>query len=173
MAKNFNLDNFFKISKSNISKLQFFFWKIGFIQIKGHIQYELQVKNQKKSFEPFLRKISKCLIFKNPALWLFYIYSPLTSCKKSEKFLEPFLRKLRYEPTNQLPNQPFITNNTDFIGPGWCQSKKHCCFRRAICRTPWKFFNQTRRAFLARLEHSRRVQRRARAIARLICRSLV
>ena len=38
--------------------------------------------------------------FKNPALWLFYLYSPLTSCKKSEKFLKPFQRKLRYQPTN-------------------------------------------------------------------------
>ena len=35
-----------------------------------------------------------------PALWLFYLYSPLTLCKKSEKSLEPFLRKLRYKPTN-------------------------------------------------------------------------
>ena len=41
--------------------------------------------------------------FLNRALSLFYLYSPLTSCKKSEKCLEPFLRKLRYQPTNQ-PN---------------------------------------------------------------------
>ena len=33
----------------------------------------------------------------------FYLYSPLTSCKKSEKSLELFLRKLHYQPTNQ-PN---------------------------------------------------------------------
>ena len=26
--------------------------------------------------------------------------------------------------------------------------KKRCCYRRAICRTPWSFFNQTRCAFL-------------------------
>ena len=38
--------------------------------------------------------------FKNPALSLFYLYSPLTSCKKSKKSLEPFLRKLHYQPTN-------------------------------------------------------------------------
>ena len=31
----------------------------------------------------------------------FYLYSPLTSCKKSGKSLRPFLRKLRYKPTNQ------------------------------------------------------------------------
>ena len=37
--------------------------------------------------------------------------------KKSEKALEPFLRKLHYQPTNQQTNQPIITNNTNFIGP--------------------------------------------------------
>ena len=31
---------------------------------------------------------------------LFYLCSLLTSCKKSEKLLEPFLRKLHYQPTN-------------------------------------------------------------------------
>ena len=36
--------------------------------------------------------------------------------QKSEKSLEPFLRKLCYQPTNQPTNQPIITNNTDFIG---------------------------------------------------------
>ena len=39
--------------------------------------------------------------FKNLAVWLFYLYSPLTSCKKSEESLGLFLRKLRYQPTNQ------------------------------------------------------------------------
>ena len=45
--------------------------------------------------------------------------------QKSEKSLEPFLRKLRYQPTNQ----PIITNNTDLIRPRWCRSKtnKHFC----------------------------------------------
>ena len=31
------------------------------------------------------------------------------------------------------------------------KDKKRCCFRRAICRTPRSFLNQTRRAFFARL----------------------
>ena len=57
--------------------------------------------------------------FKNRALQLFYLYSPLTSCKKSEKCLELFLRKLCYQTTNQP-----ITNNTNFIGPGWHRSNK-------------------------------------------------
>ena len=56
---------------------------------------------------------------KNPALWLFYLYSPLTSCKKSEKSLEPFLRKLCYQPNNQP-----ITKNTVFLEPDWRRSKK-------------------------------------------------
>ena len=44
--------------------------------------------------------------------------------QKSEKSLEPFLRKLRYQPTNQPTNQPIITNNTDLLGPPWRRSKK-------------------------------------------------
>ena len=36
MAKNLNLGSFLTISRSNISKFQFF-WEIGFIQIEGHI----------------------------------------------------------------------------------------------------------------------------------------
>ena len=47
--------------------------------------------------------------FKNPALWLFYLYSPLTSCKKSEKSLELFLRKPCYQ-----TNQPTKTNLETF-----------------------------------------------------------
>ena len=73
------------------------------------------------NLEPFFVNISETRIFfKNPALWHFYLYSPLTSCKKSLKSLEPFLRKLHY----QLTNQPIITKNTDFIEPGWRRSKK-------------------------------------------------
>ena len=116
MPKNLNLGNFLTISRSNISKLQIFLknrfhsnWRSYLILTSG--------QKPKKSLQLFLRKISKCLIlgqfgdlfanisksrffFKNPALWRFYLYSPLTSCKKSEKSLEPFLRKLRYQPTN-------------------------------------------------------------------------
>ena len=40
--------------------------------------------------------------------------------QKSEKSLGQFLRKLRYQPTNQ----PIITNSTNFIGPGWRRSNK-------------------------------------------------
>ena len=36
-GKNLNLGNFLTISRSNISKLQFFPRKIGFTQIEGHI----------------------------------------------------------------------------------------------------------------------------------------
>ena len=49
------------------------------------------------------------IFFKNPALWLFYLYSPLTSCKKSEKSLKPFPRKQHCQPNNQ----PIISNNTE------------------------------------------------------------
>ena len=132
-------------SRENGQKPQFgqFFDDFGikYLQIvnfsEKHVSFKLKVylvltsgQNPKKSLEPFLKKISECLIlgyfgdlfanisksrifFKNPALSLFYLYSPLTSCKKSEKSLEPLLRKLRYQPTNQS----IITNNTDLIGP--------------------------------------------------------
>ena len=51
------------------------------------------------------------IFFKNLALWIFYLYSPLTSYRKSEKSLKPFLRKLRYQPSNQ----PLNTNLEVFL----------------------------------------------------------
>ena len=117
MAKNLNLGNFLTISRSNISKLQIFLknrfhsnWRSYLVLTSG--------QKPKKSLEPFLRKISvsdfgliwrlfcenlqiKKFFFKNPALSLFYLYSPLTLCKISEKSFEPFLRKLRHQPTKQ------------------------------------------------------------------------
>ena len=128
IAKNLNLSNFLKISRSNISIANFSWnrflsnWKSYLVLTSG--------QKPKKLLEPFLRKISvwfwanletfsrispdQEFFFKNPALWLFHLYNPLTSCKKSDKSVEPFLRKLHY--------QPIITNNTDFIVPGWCRS---------------------------------------------------
>ena len=87
------------------------------------------MKKTEKSLEPFLRKLryqptnpatnyywfwanlevfskislNQEIFFNNQALWIFYLYNPLTSCKKSEKSLKPFLRKLLYQPTNQSP----------------------------------------------------------------------
>ena len=52
----------------------------------------------------------------------FWRFRGQSSCKKSEKSLEPFLRKLRYQTTNQ----PIITNSTNLIGPRWSRSKKQC-----------------------------------------------
>ena len=114
------LGNFSTILRSDISKLQIFLknrfhsnWRSYLVLTSG--------QKPSKSLEPFLRKISKYLILsqfgdlfanipkskifvKNLALWLFYLYSTLTSCKKSVKSLEPFLRKLCYQPTNQPTN---------------------------------------------------------------------
>ena len=57
------------------------------------------------TWRPYFANIFKSrFFFKNPPLSLFYLFSPLTSCKKSEKSLEPFRRKLRYQPTNQPTN---------------------------------------------------------------------
>ena len=52
------------------------------------------------------------LFFKNPALSLFYLYSPLSSCKKSEKSFEPFLRKLRHQPTNYQQHRSYRASLT-------------------------------------------------------------
>ena len=92
-SRNLNLGDFLTISRSNISKLEIFLknrfhsnWRSCLVLTSG--------QKPKKSFEPFLRKISKCLIlgqfadlfanisklrtfFKN--LSFFYLYSPLTS----------------------------------------------------------------------------------------------
>ena len=51
--------------------------------------------------------------------------------QKSEKSLEPFLRKLRYQPTNQ----PIITNNTNLIGP-WLRRSKKAGPKMDLCGTP-------------------------------------
>ena len=124
-SRNLNLGNFLTISRSNISKLEIFLknrfhsnWRSCLVLTSG--------QKPKKSLEPFLRKISKCLIlgqfadlfanisklrtfFKNQALSFFYLYSPLTSCKKSGKSIESFLRKLRYQLTNYLQHQSYRT----------------------------------------------------------------
>ena len=52
-------------------------------------------------WRPFHEYLQIKFFSKIVPLWLFYLYSPLTSCKKSEKSLEPFLRSLHYQPTNQ------------------------------------------------------------------------
>ena len=52
-------------------------------------------------WRPFRGHLQIKNFFKNPALSLFYLYSPLTSCKKSEKSWESFPRKRHYQPTNQ------------------------------------------------------------------------
>ena len=155
MAKNHNLGNFLTISRSNISKSQIFLknkfhtnWSSYFVLTSG--------QKPKKSFQPFLRKmcLNMCqsvsfwanlenfsqispnqeFFFKSPALSLLYLYSLLTSCKKPEKFLEPFLTKLCYQPTKQ----PIITNNTDLTGPHWRQSNqklKHILAWKLLIKT--------------------------------------
>ena len=61
---------------------------------------------------------------KNPALSLFYVYGPLTSCKKLEKTNEPILRTLHHGQTDGQMDRR--TDDTEFIGPSRCKrgSKK-------------------------------------------------
>ena len=95
MAKNLNLGNCWTISRSNIfrPKLK----KIN----RAVFEKNIKVSEFGLIWRPFHKYLKMKNFFKNPAVWLFYLYSPLTSCKKSEKSLEVFLRKLRYQPTNQ------------------------------------------------------------------------
>ena len=93
----------------------------------------ISCKKSEKSIEPFLRKLrnqatnqptnanlktfsrispNQEFFFQKSGSVTFLLYSLLTSCKKSEKSLEPFLRKLCYQPTNQP-----ITKNTVFLEP--------------------------------------------------------
>ena len=101
MVKNLNLDNFLTISRSNISKLRSYL-----VLTSG--------QKPKTSLEPFLRNISVSdfgLIWR-PFREYFQIknfFQKSGSVTLSEKSLEPFLRKLRYQPTNQPTNQPIIT----------------------------------------------------------------
>ena len=137
MAKNLNLGNFSTISRSNISKLQIFLKNSFHSNWRSHLVLTSGQK-PKKLFEPLEKyqsiwiwanletftRISPNQEFFSKILSFCYLYSPLTSCKNSEKSLDPFLRKLRYQSTNQRTNQPIITNNNDFIGPRWRQRNK-------------------------------------------------
>ena len=142
MTKNLILGNFSTILKSSISKLQILFknkfhsnWRSHFALISGpkpkKIVRAVFEKNIKISdFWLIWRPIREYLeinnfFFKTPALWLFCLYSPPTSCKKSGKSLEPLLRKLRYQPTNHKPtNHLIIINNTDIMGTSRLWSNK-------------------------------------------------
>ena len=97
MAKNLNIGNFLTISRSNISKLQIFL-KISSSNVRPKTKQIIGAVFEKNI------KVSDFGLTWRLALSLFYLYSPLISCKKSEKSLEPFLRKLRYQQTNQPTN---------------------------------------------------------------------
>ena len=129
MAKNLNLDNF---SRPYISKLQFF------LKNRSHSNWSLYLvltsgQKRKKSLEPFLRKISKCLILgtflrispnedffqKSDSVTFLPLWSP-NFMQKIRKILRAVSGKTAL-PTNQPTNQPKITNNTNLIGPRWHQ----------------------------------------------------
>ena len=100
MTKNLNLGKFLMISRSNISRP-----KTKNI-VTAVFEKNIKVSDFGLIWRPFPEYLKIKNFFKIPAQSLFYLYSPLTSGKKSEKSLEPFLRKLRYQSTNQPVNQP-------------------------------------------------------------------
>ena len=119
MAISHNLGIFLTISRSNISQLLIFLknrfhsnWRSYLVLTSG--------RKPKKSLKPFLRKIPVCFwanletfsrispnqeLFSKIRLRHFSTFTVLTSCKISEKSLGPFLRKLRYQPSNQPTSQ--------------------------------------------------------------------
>ena len=97
-----------------------FFWKNKF-HSNWRPYLEFQAKNQKNRLSRFWEKDQSVWFWANLETFswispiqdffskiqasLFYLYSLLTSCEKSEKSLEPFLRKLCYQPTNYYQQQ--------------------------------------------------------------------
>ena len=65
-------------------------------------------------WRPFREYLQIKNFFQKSGSVTFLPLQSLNFMQKQEKSLKPFLRKLRYQPTNQ----PIITNNTDFTGPG-------------------------------------------------------
>ena len=116
MAKNFNLGNFLTTSWSNISKFQFFLKKKVIFKLKVIFSTNFRPKTKKvirAVFEKNIKVSDFGLIwrlfreylqikkfFQKSSPVTFLSLQSLTSCKKSEKSLELFLRKLRYQPTN-------------------------------------------------------------------------
>ena len=103
--------------QSNFEDFEIKYLKIAnFLKNRFHSNwrsYLLLTSGQKlkNSLEPFLRKNIKVSDF--GLIWTLFceylqiknfVTLPLTSCKKSEKSSQPFLRKLLYQPTNQPTN---------------------------------------------------------------------
>ena len=115
MAQQLNLGNFLTISRSDISKLQLFLKNRFNSNWRSYLVLNSDQK-PKKSLEPFFEKNIRVwfwanfetfsrispnkIFFSKIRLCHFFTFSFLTSYKKSEKSLEPFLRKPRYQPTN-------------------------------------------------------------------------
>ena len=124
MAKNLKLGNFLMISRSHISKLQIFLknrlhsnWRSCLVltssqkpkkNIWAVSKENIKVFHFGIIWRPFHEYLQIKICFQKPGSVTFYLCSPLTSCKNSEKSLELFLRKLRYQATNQPTNQPTL-----------------------------------------------------------------
>ena len=111
-------EQFFDDFLGQISPNFKFFWKMGLFKLKVIFSTNFRAKTEKIVRAVFEKNISDWFwanletfsrisprIFSKIQLSLFYLYSPLNSRKKSEKSLEPFLRKLRYQPTNYYYQQ--------------------------------------------------------------------
>ena len=135
MAKNLNLGIFFDdfevkyLQIANFSEKQVSFkLKVIFSTnfrpktkkiVRAVFEKNIKVSDFGLIWRPFRKYLQIKIFFfqKSHSVTFLTLQSPNFMEKKSEKALEPFLRKLYYQPTNQQTNQPIITNNTNFIGP--------------------------------------------------------
>ena len=86
--------------------------------VRAVFEKNIKVSDFGLIWRPFREYLQIKNFFQKSGSVTFLSLQPLTSCKKSEKSSEPFLRKLHYQPTNQ----PIITKNTNLIGPCWRRS---------------------------------------------------
>ena len=113
-----------------------------YVQNQGKLMMQSRENGQKPQFGQFLTiwrsNISKLKIFlKNRFHSNWRLYLVLTSGQKPKKSLDFFEKNIKvsdfgliwrhfreYLQTALPTSQAIITNNTDFVGPGWRRSKK-------------------------------------------------
>ena len=87
-------------------------------KVRAVFEKNIKVSEFGLIWRPFREYLQINNFFQKSVSVTFLPLQPPNFMQKIRKSLEPFLRKLRYQPTNPPTNQPIITNNTDFIGPG-------------------------------------------------------
>ena len=90
--------------------------------VRTVFEKNIKVSNFGLIWKPFREYLQNKIFFQKSSSVTFLSF--LTSCKKSEKCLELFLRKLRHQPTNQLLPTTLILQELTDASPKNIQ--KHC-----------------------------------------------